>query len=221
MADKRVLIKINYDKDKQRKALIDPGMVTVWHTRRILTVLTLLLILGGGIIWAVFGASNQPAETDSTPITTPPEIVSERVAELNREVNTAQDIPLSDTRKSEIVKRPPAIIFDKRVIRASLNTAPIKDEPGTPIKLPVQIEKGQDLEVFYFSQVKNMQAAELFHRWYKNGQLAYKKRFLVKTNISKLISSKKLMTEDAGEWQIVLVDNKGKVLSEINYSVNP
>jgi hypothetical protein len=59
----------------------------------------------------------------------------------------------------------------------------------------------------------------LFHRWYKDGQLVHKKQFTVKSNNEKLISSKNFTANDVGEWRVVLVNNKGNSLSEVNYSV--
>jgi hypothetical protein len=61
----------------------------------------------------------------------------------------------------------------------------------------------------------------LFHRWYKDGQVMSKKQFNVKSNNAKLISSHKLTAKDIGQWQVVLIDKKGKLLSEVNYFVSP
>jgi hypothetical protein len=48
-----------------------------------------------------------------------------------------------------------------------------------------------------------------------------KKQFNVKSNNAKLISSHKLTAKDIGQWQVVLIDKKGKLLSEVNYFVSP
>ncbi|MDD2759841.1 MAG: DUF2914 domain-containing protein, partial [Methylomonas sp.] len=118
-------------------------------------------------------------------------------------------------------QRPSAIIFDKRVIRASLNTEPHYGEPGEPVPSPVIIKQDHSVELYYFSEIKNMKGRVLFHRWLKNGQTAYKKQFSVEADKFKLISSRKFEHKDAGEWQVVLIDNKGKRYSEVNFSINP
>lgn len=223
MADNRVRIKINYDKDKQRKALIDPKMVTVWHTGRIVTAVFILLMLIIGTVY-MFSANDadennpQTDEINNLAKVNPPETA----AIVNPESPKAESpvsVLISDTRNPVVVKRPPAIIYDRKVIRASINTAPKKDEPGDPINTPVVLGQDESKELFYFSQIKNMAGHTLFHVWYKDGQLIIKKQFEVKNDNAKLISSRKLTVKEAGEWQVVLMDKKGKTLSEANYSV--
>lgn len=222
MADNRVVIKINYDNDQYRKTLIDPKMVTVWHTQRIIFVIALLLLLGLAIFWAISSVKTEQNKVEINQENNPPAEVLPPVSEtIKSEIKPISPQLASDTKKAAEVKRPPAIIFDKRVIRASLNSAPKNDEPGDPIKMPIILEKGQSLELFYFSQIKNLKASALFHAWYKNGLLVIKKQFNLKSNGDKLISSRKLTDKDVGEWRVTLVDNKGKVFSEVNYSVNP
>ena len=227
MADNKVVIKINYDKDKHRKQLIDPKMVTVWHFGRIVSVLIVLLLLAFAI-YALFSGENnneaviQPKEAIISSVAVPPlpveAIKSEIIQAIPRKTPV---VNLSDTSSKTVsdVKRPTAIIFDKRVIRASISLAPKSGEPGDAVKLPVHIEQSQTLELFYFSQVKSLKNKVLFHRWYKDGQLQHKKQFTVKSDNAKLISSNKFTENDAGEWRVVLANNKGKLLSEVNYSV--
>ena len=219
MAENRVVIKINYDKDKHRKELIDPKMVTVWHTKRILVaaVILLLLII---LIFSWFSVDETSRQNQSAPEVSP---------------NPAEAIPQSVTTERSAIKplsggqdtqatqgsRPPAIILDKRVVRASINSVIKNNEPGEPIKSPVTIEPNQTLELFYFSEIKNMKDKVLFHHWFKNGQAVYKKQLDIKANKSKLISSRKLTAKDSGDWQVVLIDKKGKLFSEVNFSVNP
>lgn len=223
MADNRVVIKINYDKDKQRKALIDPKMVTVWHTGRILSAVFILLVLILGAIYMFSGkdADENPAQANEsiTPAgVTPPQTPAILEAELPKPPPVPGDV--SNTGNVEVVKRPHAIIYDRRVVRASLNTAPKNDEPGNPVKQPVILGQNESMELFYFSQIKNLMGHTLFHAWYKDGQLINKKQFEVKSNNARLVSSRKLTAREAGEWRVVLLDKKGKKLSEVNYSVN-
>lgn len=218
MAENRVVIKINYDKDKHRKAIIDPKMVTVWHTKRILVAVAILL----GIIVLIYtGFSNDDASKHNPQSA---EALNNTPGAIEQ---TPIEIPASTTSLPavqevvDIKKRPSAIILDRRVIRASLNTAFRNDEPADPIISPVTIEPNQSVELFYFSEVKNMKDKVLFHHWFKDGQVIFKKQLEIKANKSKLISSKKLTAKDGGDWQVVLVDNKGKLFSEVNFFVNP
>ncbi|MGR8931318.1 MAG: DUF2914 domain-containing protein [Gammaproteobacteria bacterium] len=238
MANNRVIIKINYDKDKRRKQLIDPKMVTVWHTRRILGAISILVLL---VILVTFGLSNDNPEEKKPPApakieTVSPKVLSEAPIETNitpkaiaeqqnkitplpQKSNIAETSEAADSKATKLTK-PPAIIFDKKVIRASLNTAPRYGEPGDPVKPLVEIAPNETKELFYFSEIKNMQEKILFHQWFNNDKLIYKKQFNVKTNKSKLISSKKLNSHEQGEWRVTLIDANKKVLSEVNFSVN-
>ena len=224
MADNRVRIKINYDKDKQRKALIDPKMVTVWHTGRILSAVLILLTVITGAIYLFSGKSADENKLQSNEIinateVTPPQAPAIVSPELPKAEPPAP-VQISDTKNAEIVKRPPAIIYDRRVIRASINTAPKNNEPGDPVKPAVVLGQNESKELFYFSQIKNMIGHTLFHAWYKDENLIIKKQFEVKTDNARLISSRKLTAREAGEWRVVLMDRKGRKLSEANYSVN-
>ncbi len=222
MAENRVVIKINYDKDKPKQVFIEPKMTTVWHTRRILTVLVILLLLGIAVYSGFSGVSPEdnkplPDKVNNIPDISPPSISESALP-------TTTSIPpetKTNTEQTPVSKRPAAIILNKRVIRALLSSTPIKDEPGKPIELPVLVEQNQTLELFYFVQIKNMGDSILFHRWYKDGQLISQKQFNAKPNNTRLISSRKLTSKDAGQWRVVLMDKKGNVLSEANYSVNP
>lgn len=222
MADNRVVIKINYDKDRKRKELIDPKMVTVWHTRRILGAIAILVFLVGLI---VLWLSGEETEGNNPPVL---EVVHESVPVVQEDIKATVsenkavlDKPVIPKNQTKVSKRPPAIIFNRKVIRASLNTAPRYGEPGEPIKPLVIIEPDQSKELFYFSEVKRMKDQLMFHRWYKNGELVYKRQFKVKSDRAKLISSKEITGKNSGEWQVLLMDDDEKRFSEVNFSVNP
>ena len=222
MADNRVVIKINYDKDRKRKELIDPKMVTVWHTGRIFSTIAILVFLISLIVFWLSGEEteeNKPTvqEVVSSPAPVPVVEIPPPISE-NKPVSTKAVIAEN---RVKVSKRPPAIIFNRRVIRASLNMAPRYGEPGAPIGSLVIIEPDQSKELFYFSEVKKMQDQLMFHQWFKNGEMVYKRQFKVKSEKSKLISSKKITGKDSGEWQVTLMDNDGNRFSEVNFSVNP
>lgn len=220
MADNRVVIKINYDKDKQRKALIDPKMVTVWHTQRILAacaILALLLILI--VSWLLSGdeeiVSKYPLQNS---VNSQPVINSDTTLALPK--NISESAPHALDKSPSPLKRLAAIIFDKRVIRASLNSDIKDNQPGTALTSPVKVAEHKTLELFYFSEVKNMKGKVLYHHWLKNGRVVYKKTWDIKEQKARLISSKTIGFADRGEWQILLLDKKGKPLSEANFIVN-
>lgn len=221
MADNRVVIKINYDKDKARNRGVEPRMVTVWHTQRILAAVAILLLTGLLIFLQLTAENSEEIKPVANVVDDAAVITQTQIKEPDSPVvNPVKPISIN-TKDNLVVKRPDAIILDKRVVRAMLSAAPVNDEPGEAIKSPVAVELNQNLDLFYFVQIKNVKNSILFHRWYKDGQLVNKKQFSVKTNNARLISSHKITAKDIGQWQVVLLDRKGKVLSEVNYSVNP
>jgi len=227
MADNRVIIKINYDKDKYRKALIDPKMVTVWHTGRILAAVLIFFILIAFAVYLIeFAGSDQPAPQPFPGETAIEDSQSSHSLKVvsnpsspDKTVGVRDET--SDNALSEKVSKPDAIIFDRRVIRASLNTALLKGEPLKPVDVYRFVpEPGKTLELFYFCEVRQLAKQTLYHAWYKNGRLVIKKRVDIKSDKFKLVSSHKFTVEDVGEWRVALIDADGKLFSEVNFLVN-
>jgi hypothetical protein len=221
MSENKVVIKINYDKAQAKKSVVTPKMVTVWHTRRILVAVGILLLSCLIILFLSMAGNNESNKTESSVVDNGENITNTQVSEPGTSIVNPISPPVIDARENAIVKRPEAIILDKHVVRALLSSAPNNDEPGERIKSPVKIAENQTQELFYFVQTKNLKNSILFHRWYKDGQVMSKKQFNVKSNNAKLISSHKLTAKDIGQWQVVLIDKKGKLLSEVNYFVSP
>jgi len=231
MSDNKVVIKINYDKNRPAKPKTQPQMVTVWHTRRILVAaITLVLIIA--VLYSWLSDNDQTSDTQIEPALKVPateksdvdSVESQAPAVLNK--TAPATLPVLENhqesiKKAEMTKKPAAIIFNRSVIRASLNGKPKDNEPGEPIKLPLRLAATQSAELFYFSEIKNMKGQLLFHQWRRNGQIVYQKQLDIKEPISKVWSSKTLSAKDKGEWQVQLADKKAKVYSEVNFMVNP
>ncbi|AMK78637.1 MULTISPECIES: DUF2914 domain-containing protein [Methylomonas] len=229
MADNKVVIKINYDK-KHSGINTEPQTVTVWHIRRIL-VAVLALVLMAILLFSWFGGDDEDSHTQID--------ATEKVQQFNKpdvEVVAQQEsatvekpvpaivrkesVNSESVKKIDTIKKPAAIIFDRKIIRASLNSKPKDDEPGEPIKSPLRVIPNQTTEVFYFSEIKNMKGKALYHQWSRNGQIVQQKQLDLKDKIAKVWTSKTLSVKDKGEWQVQLTDKKGKVYSEVNFLVN-
>lgn len=228
MAENRVSIKINFDKDRHRKELIDPKMVTVWHTGRILTALGILTLLISSIIfWLTDNntADTPPPAAIIKPSENPPLVpIANNATDSAKPIDIAKPQPPAPKPKSKptvTTQRPPAIIYDRKVIRASLNLAPRYGEPGKPVKPLVTIKPNQAMDLFYFSEIKHMKGRTLFHNWSKDGKTVHKQAFQILTDKFKLISSKKFTNKERGEWSVMLTDDKNKKLSAAYFSINP
>lgn len=220
MAKRTVVIKVSYDKTTQLAKVKVPEMATVWHVRRILLALTIPILL----VWLLF----KPSKTDDVGALQPKEAkavvtaVEPVAATVSNEIKPSQPVlkPLESVVKPvNHLPKPTAVIFDKRVLRAAVVSEFVNDQPAERINTNLKASKNQPLELFYFSEVKHLKNKNLSHAWFKNGQLAHKKYWDVKEPVAKLISSYRFSAKDAGEWQVVLQDKKGKHLSETVFFV--
>lgn len=234
MAENKVVIKINYDKDKNRRPITEPKMITVWHTRRILAaVLILMLSVVIPIFWFSSDDDHNDDKVETTeyvekesPLTGADSVIKETEVSVNSG-NSVTGVSAGNKESGknsepvkESAKRPPAIIYSKKVIRASLNSGAHDKEPYQPVKLPVKLSKTQTIEVFYFNELRGITDKALYHSWSKDGQVLDKKQLNINGSRAKVLSSRTLGYKDKGEWQIQLVDRKGKVFSEVNFFVN-
>lgn len=220
MAKSTVVIKVSYDKTAQLAKLKAPEMVTVWHVRRILLALTIPILL----VWLWF----KPSKTDDVGALQSEEAkavitaVEPAVASVNNPINPSQPVlkPLEAVIKSvNNLPKPTAVIFDKRVLRAAVVSEFINEQPAERIKSNLKVLKNQPIELFYFSEVKHFNNKNVAHAWFKNGQLVHKKHWQVKEPLAKLTSSYRFSVKDAGEWQVMLQDKKGKDLSKTQFFV--
>lgn len=233
MADNRVVIKINYDKSKTAKPAIEPQTITVWHTGRIVIALV-LIVLFSLFFYFMFSGADQAGNTQTEPAAKVQEpesnpdsaaIAPERpVAEakdINNKVDAKAVPPSPDNTKAGLqASSPVGIIFDRRVIRASLNTRLKDNEPDQPVQGAFAVVKGKPLELFYFTEIRNPGGQVLFHEWLRNKQLVQHKQLDLKDIRSKVWSSRVLSYKDVGEWQVRLSDKKGKVYSEVKFSLS-
>lgn len=233
MADNRVVIKINYDKSKTAKPAIEPQTITVWHTGRIVIALV-LIVLFSLFFYFMFSGADQAGNTQTEPAAKVQEpesnpdsaaIAPERpVAEakdINNKVDAKAVPPSPDSTKFGLqASSPVGIIFDRRVIRASLNTRLKDNEPDQPVQGAFAVVRGKPLELFYFTEIRNPGGQVLFHEWLRNKQLVQHKQLDLKDIRSKVWSSRVLSYKDVGEWQVRLSDKKGKVYSEVKFSLS-
>ncbi len=227
MADNRVVIKINYDKDKHRKEVIDPKMVTVWHTGRILAAVSILALAVITLLfwWPGEEGSNNHANTSLDGAVIENNLSKPEAPAIAADSKTAlsqspQESGNNNPQRLISIGKPEAIILDKRVIRASLNIS-IKDkEPNQPVIAAINIDAGKTQQLFYFNQIKNMKDKALFHHWFKDGQIVSKRQLDIKDDKSKLISSRTFGLKDVGDWRVVLVDRKGRLFCAIRFKVS-
>lgn len=226
MTDNKVVIKINLDR-KPSPITAAPQTITVWHTRRILVAVLALVML---TVILVSWLGDESINDDT-------QIASAEKVQKNSNDNAANltsslpDMPAQPVlngsaaeppanKKQAAINKPDAVIYSRKVIRASLNASLKDNEPGEAVKLPLNIGRNQSIELFYFTESKNIADKVLFHQWLRNGQVVHQKQLDIKSQRAKNWSSKVFSSKDRGEWQVRLSDKKSKVYSEINFLVN-
>jgi Protein of unknown function (DUF2914) len=216
MRENKVVIKINYDPIKQQKAIIDPKSVTVWHVHRIAGALVLLVLLAAGLFYSLSDNSHND------------EKFAAQVAALDTssKVDIGSEGKVSVEAKDGLLDKPlpkidiPAVIYDKRVIHAALYSSFKAGVPGAILPSVIHLDVKSAYPVYYFSQVKqSLQSQALYHQWFKNGRSVIKKRLVFERSNGKLMSERIISDKDIGLWRVVLVNEKGKLLSELNFAV--
>lgn len=230
---KKVVIKINLDKPTRELSNKPPAPVTVWHKKRIAVALSLVIVLLTGSIYGLknyLENDSHEGSENSAPVSLPAGdagkrnatigAVAETPAKSNHGIETAANAGQNKTESvSSEAKREFAIIFDKVVIRASLNSALKDNAPSVLVTNPVKVGENQTKELFYFTELKGIKHKIFFHNWLKEGKLVYKKKLEVSRKQLKVSSAKLLTYKDKGNWQIQLVDKTGKVFSEVNFVI--
>lgn len=228
MSENKVVIKINYDKSRAGQTPATPKMVTIWHTGRIAAVTGLVVAIIGVSVWLFSGDSEQtPAPPIAEAVRTAPETIitsdnSMPVPQIETPQSVARKSPGEIPASANSIsgqKHQPAIIYSRKVIRASL-TYGVKDtEPTEQVKsATVQIRK-EPVELYYFNEVRNMKGKTLFHQWFKDGQLVLKKAVEIRDNKARVWTAKNLSSRDKGRWRVQLLGKKGELYSEAGFDV--
>ncbi len=230
MKDSKVVIKINYDKIKNRQT--QPKMVTEWHIKRILIAVTGGVVILGILIYIFSGdEGKQQLITEQTKqmdlgeyeINTAKRM-PERMTLAEKETITFTDIK-KEKNKNTIKHRKPdknmilPNISDNRVSRALLTRKLNNKEPVGEILMPVRTNKTEAVRVFYFTEINSMKGQILFHAWFKNDKLIFKRKILILGNRWRASTSKLLPYSAKGHWVVRLLDSSKKVFSEIKFEV--
>jgi len=72
-------------------------------------------------------------------------------------------------------------------------------------------------KIFYFSEIKGLKGQTVTHRWEHNGEVQANVSFNVGGNRWRVWSSKNLQPEMSGQWQVMIVDEAGNVLTQNSF----
>ena len=100
------------------------------------------------------------------------------------------------------------------VSRATFTTAIDNREPTDEVtNLDNEASK-----IYYFTELKGLKGQTITHRWEQNGEVQANVTFNVGGNRWRIWSSKNLKPELSGQWQVMVVDETGNVLSQNSFN---
>ena len=232
MTDKKVDLKVKYDKAKAKVA--QPQMVTVWYIDRIVMAVALFIILVGLLIYALSNIESKNevvvAEIKQSypiePEVNVSDIRPEQVVQVEEEkiekriiINseTKNKSHAEDNKASKTIALPR--IFDQRVSRAILAKGLKNKEPVGEVSGPIMVDKTKAVGIYYFTEMNNMKGQVLFHKWFRNDKLVFKRKINILGNRWRTSTSKLLSYSAKGRWIVKLVDESENILSEIKFEV--
>jgi len=229
----KLVVKVKYKGLNQGRD--EPVMITEWHAKRIVTAITLLIVF---ILLPFYlfddESINVPSDTTLKSHVKPVEKVLEKEPqEIIKPV--AKAIELDIDKKSPIVlaKSPENTKEDisietevesikvpiTDVVRALLTTSIINKEPVDNMVFPLILNKDKAKNVYYFTEIINRKGQYLFHQWFRNDKLIYKRKISILGNRWRAATSKLIPYSKTGMWTVRLVDKKGFILNEIKFEV--
>ncbi|MDH5483670.1 MAG: DUF2914 domain-containing protein [Gammaproteobacteria bacterium] len=100
------------------------------------------------------------------------------------------------------------------IARANFTTAIENREPVDEVT-----ELANDTtKIYYFTEIQGLEGQTITHRWEQNGEVQANVSFTVGGNRWRIWSSKNLQPEWTGEWQVMVVDEAGNVLSQNSFN---
>lgn len=103
------------------------------------------------------------------------------------------------------------------VARAAFTTAIQDREPVDQIG---QLSN-DNTQIYFFTEIRGMEGHSITHRWTQGGETRAEVTFNVGGNRWRVWSSKTLMPEWIGEWQVSVVDEGGNVISQESFAYVP
>lgn len=101
-----------------------------------------------------------------------------------------------------------AMSAEPMVSRAQFTSAVLDREPTDELSA---ISPGAE-NVFFFTELRNMEGTTVTHRWSLNGAVMAEVSFNVRASRWRIYSSKTLLPEWRGDWVVDVVDENGTVL---------
>ena len=116
---------------------------------------------------------------------------------------------VDNTSPEETVATPPTDVQTDNIARAVFTSNIVDREPIDDIST-LSSSHG---EIFYFTELKNLEGQIITHRWEYNGKVMAEVQFDVGAPRWRVYSSKKVLPEWTGEWVVTVLDDSNNILT--------
>lgn len=182
--------------------------ITEWNIRRIAYLLGGLL-LSIIALYYMLGSNNEPT----------PQNVAQSVPspQTSVAVKTAVTSPVIAPPSTPIT--PTVTQAAQQVVRARLTHKIAKNEPGSPISLPLKINRKEAIGVYYFAELKGMKGQTVYHEWLLNDNTVSRKKVNISSDPWRTSSKQAITYTMNNDWKVRIVDDSGKVLTEKTFNL--
>lgn len=243
MTEKKVVVRLNYSLDRRPSETAEPEMITEWHVGRIVAALVILIVLAGGAVWFMWkqGMPGGPSEgsaaakKDSAPAqtivrTTIPGKQETSDGEVRAAVEALNQALMAAAREVPPSPLPARAVAgpsdeenltdkDPRVVQAVLSKLVYHRQPVGLIENSVYAQRDKAIGVFYYTRLKSMKGERIYHEWWHQGKLMFRKSVTVRRDPSLFYTSKLVNTRMLGNWQVFLKDSEGQVMDSKRFEV--
>lgn len=103
------------------------------------------------------------------------------------------------------------------VARQSFTTSIMDHEPTNQVT-----ELTHDTsKIYYFTEIRGLKDQTITHRWQHNGEIQASVSIPIGGDRWRVWSSKNLSANASGEWQVVVLDEAGSILSQNSFNYQP
>jgi len=198
-------IRIRFD---DAEPLIEPESATATLDPRRVGIAVVLLVLA---IAAVFGLRDMMKNNSPAPLLAP---LAEVTAPPTPDIAPSSPaVAMATTPNEKLLSPNPA----NRVVRAVLTDSPRKHYPAQELAgdLPVSdVTK----RFYFFTEVHDVVSRRLAHRWEYQGKAMAQISFKPSAANWSGSSNKQIPTHMQGAWRVALVDERGTVLSSVDFT---
>ena len=147
-------------------------------------------------------------------------IIAEPIENITKETAIVVESPKEIKKELTIEQvEKPKVLTNKKIIRALLTTGLNNKEPIDNIRLPIKVSNDKASGIYYYTEIIDMKGQALYHHWFRNDKLVYKRKINILGNRWRAATSKLIPYSKAGDWTVRLVNMQGVILNEIKFEV--